>query len=99
MRKLIFIIILANTVTSGYAADIEAGKAKAVTCAACHGVVGISSNPDWPNLAGQQEKYLRKQIKAFRDGMRQDPLMEPMVKSLTNEDIDNLAAYFSSLGN
>jgi cytochrome c553 len=51
----------------------------------------------WPNLAGQKEGYLVKQIKAFRDGVRSDPMMSPMAKPLTDADIDNLAAYFSSL--
>jgi len=78
------------------AADIAAGKAKSMICAACHGANGISVNPMWPNLAGQKEMYLAKQIKAFRDGVRVDPTMQPMVAALTDEDIANLAAYFSS---
>ncbi len=80
-----------------HAADIAAGKAKAVTCAACHGKNGISPNPEWPNLAGQQEVYLKNQIKAFRDGKRKNALMAPMVKGLSDKDIENLAAYFASL--
>jgi len=79
------------------AGDAEAGKAKSATCAGCHGVAGVSSNPMWPNLAGQKEGYLVKQIKAFREGIRTDPMMSPMAKPLSDEDIDNLAAYFSSL--
>jgi cytochrome c553 len=51
----------------------------------------------WPNLAGQKEGYLVKQLKAFRDGVRTDPMMSPMAKPLTDDDIENLAAYFSSL--
>jgi cytochrome c553 len=82
---------------SALAGDAEAGKAKSATCAGCHGVTGVSSNPMWPNLAGQKEGYLVKQIKAFREGIRTDPLMSPMAKPLSDEDIDNLAAYFSSL--
>ena len=97
MQKLISFQILLTVVSSTQAADIEAGKAKSATCAACHGPAGISSNPEWPNLAGQQEIYLKKQITAFRDGDRVDPLMAPMVQSLTDEDIENLAAYFASL--
>lgn len=81
----------------GFAGDPEAGKAKAGVCAACHGVNGISPTDIWPNLAGQKKGYLVKQIKAFRDGTRTDPSMAPMVKSLTDEDIENLAAYFNSL--
>ena len=79
------------------AGDAAAGKAKAATCAGCHGANGISSNPLWPNLAGQKDAYLVKQMKAFRDGSRNDPMMSPMAKPLSDADIDNLAAYFSSL--
>lgn len=80
------------------AGDAAAGKAKAATCIACHGPAGISPNDLWPNLAGQKEGYLVKQIKAFRDGQRADPMMAPMVASLSDKDIEDLAAYFSSLG-
>ncbi|NIP72693.1 MAG: cytochrome c [Gammaproteobacteria bacterium] len=79
------------------AGDVEAGKAKSGTCAGCHGPAGISNNPLWPNLAGQKEQYLAKQMKAFRDGGRTDPVMSPMAKPLSDEDIANLAAYYSSL--
>ncbi len=79
------------------AGDAAAGKAKAVMCAGCHGSDGISLNPLWPNLAGQKEGYLIKQLRAFRDGTRKDPMMEPIAKNLSDEDIENLAAYFSGL--
>ncbi|KAA9130811.1 cytochrome c [Marinihelvus fidelis] len=79
------------------AADPEAGKAKSATCVACHGADGISPNPLWPNLAGQKDQYLVKQMKAFRDGDRKDPLMTPMAAGLSDEDIANLAAYYSGL--
>ena len=79
------------------AGDVDAGKAKAASCAGCHGATGISSNPMWPNLAGQQSGYLVKQMKAFRDGTRNDPMMSPMAKPLTDTDIDNIAAYYNSL--
>ncbi len=77
--------------------DIAAGKAKSTTSAGCHGAKGISANPLWPNLAGQKEGYLAKQLKAFRGGSRKDPMMSGMAKPLSDEDIENLAAYFSSL--
>ena len=80
------------------AGDAAAGKAKSATCVACHGANGISTNDLWPNLAGQKEGYLVKQIKAFRDGQRSDPMMAPMVASLSDADIEDLAAYFASLG-
>jgi cytochrome c553 len=82
------------------AGDVAAGKAKATTvCAACHGANGISpaSFPLYPNLKGQKEGYLVKQLKAFRDGTRTDPVMSGMAKPLTDADIDNVSAYFSSL--
>lgn len=84
----------ANSMAAG---DAEAGKAKAATCAACHGANGISPAPIWPNLAGQKAQYLEKQLKHFRDGERNDPMMAPMAKPLSDQDIADLAAYFSSL--
>lgn len=79
------------------AGDAAAGKAKSGTCAGCHGAAGVSANPLWPNLAGQKDAYLAKQMKAFRDGTRTDPMMSPMAKPLSDDDIANLAAYYSSL--
>lgn len=81
---------------SALAGDVEAGKVKSAMCASCHGVNGISMSPLWPNLAGQKEQYLIKQIKAFRDGTRKDPMMAPMVAALSDADIENLAAYYAS---
>lgn len=68
-------------------------------CIACHGVEGVSSNDSWPNLAGQKKGYLAQEITAFRDGIRKNALMTPMVNTLTNEEIQALAQYFSSLAN
>ena len=90
------ITVLIFTSTSALAGDVAAGKAKAALCASCHGPTGISMSPLWPNLAGQKEQYLIKQIKAFRDGTRQNPMMAPMVAALSDADIENLAAYYSS---
>ncbi|MDH3386732.1 MAG: cytochrome c [Gammaproteobacteria bacterium] len=85
----------ASTAAAG---DAAAGKTKAATCGACHGMNGISPNDLWPNLAGQKEGYLVAQLKAFRDGQRANPMMAPMVAPLSDADIDDLAAYYSSLG-
>jgi cytochrome c553 len=101
--KLLFCVLLLGAVAGpGSAAqagngNTVAGKARSGTCAGCHGVAGISSNPMWPNLAGQQSGYLIKQLKAFRDGSRTDPMMSLMAKPLSDEDIANLAAWYSSL--
>lgn len=80
-----------------FAADIDAGKAKSAVCAACHGGNGISMIPMYPNLAGQKEQYLVLQLKAFRDGDRKNMVMAPMAAGLSDTDIANLSAYFSSL--
>lgn len=74
----------------------EAGQAKSVTCMACHGPDGNSPNPEWPSIAGQHAGYLDQQLRLFRAGERQNVLMTPMAMILTDEDIADLAAYFSS---
>lgn len=94
------LIALAVTVGMSNAAladDIAAGKQKAASCAGCHGTAGVSNNPAWPNLAGQQKVYLAKQLRDFRSGKRVDALMTPMAKPLSDKDINNLAAYYNSL--
>lgn len=79
------------------AGDAAAGKVKAATCAACHGATGCSATDIWPNLAGQKAGYLAKQIKDFKSGARKDPSMTAMVAPLSDADVANVAAYFSSL--
>jgi cytochrome c553 len=75
----------------------EAGKARALTCTACHGPEGNSASPMWPNIAGQNAPYLLAQLKAFKDGSRVDPLMSSQAMMLSDEDMANLAVYFESL--
>jgi cytochrome c553 len=102
MQKILILItltVLSFNVSTSYAADAAAGKAKSAVCAACHGANGISNNDMWPNLAGQKPGYLKLQLTAFRDGNRKNPMMSPMATGLSDEDIANLAAYFASLGN
>lgn len=81
----------------GHAADINAGKAKAEACIACHGANGISTMPDTPSLAGQPDGFLQWQLVYFRGGTRKSQLMGPIAAGLSNEDVRNLAAYFASL--
>jgi cytochrome c553 len=99
MKSSLSVAFGAVLLISGAAAagDIGVGKTKAASCAGCHGVDGISANPLWPNLAGQKAPYLVKQLRAFRDGVRQDPMMSAMARPLSDADIENLAAYYSSL--
>jgi cytochrome c553 len=97
MKHFILLATLTSLIPLSQAANINAGKSKAASCAACHGQKGISANPAWPNLAGQKALYLKNQIIAFRDGARQNAMMSPMVKSLSDEDAANVAAYYESL--
>ena len=92
------VITLASTLCFSLAhADLEAGREKSARCVACHGAVGISPNPSWPNLAGQQKDYLIKQLNDFKQGNRKDPWMSPFAISLSTEDIKDLADFFNSL--
>ncbi len=87
-------LLVAGPAQSG---DIEAGKTKAAACAACHGADGNSVNPEWPNLAGQGAAYLAKQLSEFKSGVRKDPIMMGMAAPLSEQDMQDIAAYFSSL--
>ena len=75
----------------------DAGKAKALTCTACHGPEGNSSNAMWPNIAGQNAPYLLAQLAAFKDGSRVDPLMTSQAMLVSEQDMADLAVYFESL--
>lgn len=99
MKTITTLAVISMLSIHGFAADIDAGKTKASSCAGCHGAAGISAAPTYPNLAGQKAAYLEKQLKAFRDGTRKDPLMNAMAKPLSDRDIANLAAYYESLSN
>jgi cytochrome c553 len=92
-------IIMMSSLAIGpsHAADMNAGKAKAMVCAGCHGSDGVSKNPMFPSLAGQTSTYLDKQLKHFRDGSRENPTMNALAKDLNDNEIENLAAYFASL--
>ncbi|MBF0186537.1 MAG: cytochrome c [Magnetococcales bacterium] len=81
-----------------YAADAAAGEAKAKKCVACHGKTGISKSKAYPNLAGQKEKYLKDQMKAFRDKKRKNGIMNAQMRKFSDDDIANMAAYYASLG-
>jgi len=77
--------------------DAEAGKSKSITCAACHGQDGNSVNPVWPSIAGQHPTYFVEQLQAFKSGARNEPLMMGQVMSLSDEDMRNLAVYYSGM--
>lgn len=90
-------IALSTAANVSIAGDAAAGKAKAASCAGCHGATGISAVPTYPNLAGQKEAYLVKQMKAFKAGDRKDPTMNAMAKPLSDSDMANIAAFYADL--
>jgi cytochrome c553 len=87
-------VLMASPVFAG---DAAAGKGKSMMCGACHGTAGISAVPTYPNLAGQKEAYLTKQLQDFKSGKRNDPTMKGMVAALSEADMADLAAYYASL--
>ncbi len=97
--KRIFIASLATATlaTTSFAADLNAGAAKAKeVCAACHGMDGNSTDPNNPRLAGQWRDYLEKALRDYKSGARNNAIMSGFAKTLTKKDIENLAAYYAS---
>lgn len=90
-------VLLAAGAVPAFAADAAAGKSKAQSCTVCHGALGISTMPDAPHLAGQPEIYVSTQLRRYRSGERKHEVMAVMAKPLTDDDIANLAAWFSSI--
>jgi len=84
----------ATTAAAGQ--DLAAGKARTATCVACHGANGVSPNPAWPSLAGQQKDYMVAALKAYKDGSRKNEMMSGIAKALSDADMEALAAYYSS---
>jgi len=78
------------------AGDADAGKKKSQTCVACHGPDGNSTAPDFPKIAGQHYDYLLKALKDYKSGARKNPVMAPLVANLSQRDVEDLAAYYSS---
>ena len=79
--------------TTGKAAS---GEAKAALCMACHGPNGNSVNPEWPRLAGQSAVYIAEQLRLFKAGVRDNPVMKPLAASLSDQDINDVAVYFEA---
>jgi cytochrome c553 len=81
------------------AGSVETGATKAIVCQACHGANGNSTNPEWPSLAGIGADYIAEQLKNFKEGKRNNPVMMPNAMSLSPGDMADLGAYFDSLTN
>ncbi len=79
------------------AADLVAAKKKVQeVCAACHGLDGISTVPDFPKLAGQYPDYMAKALRDYRSGVRKNAVMAGFATQLTDKDIENLSAYYAA---
>ena len=74
----------------------EAGAGKAAVCGACHGPGGNSTNPEWPKLAGQHSVYTVAALKVLKSGERKNPVMNAQAANLSEQDMNDLAAYFSA---
>lgn len=97
IASLFALSILSTVPGAAHAADPKVGRKKAQMCAACHGIDGISKMPMAPNIAGSPAMYLEKQLKAFRSEERKDETMNVVAKPLSDEDIADLAAWYSGL--
>ena len=101
LLSLFYVFLIAfNLNNPVYSSDVTKGKELSVSCAACHGDNGISLNPTWPKLAGQNPKYLSAQLHEFKkgpEGNRNNAVMYGIAMTLSDSDIEDLAAYYASL--
>ena len=99
MKKIIIILAsllitsLSNPIIA--AGDAEAGQAKTATCMGCHGLAGNSTIPNFPKLAGQGETYILKQLQYFKSGERENAMMAGVASMLSDQDMEDIAAYYS----
>ncbi len=98
-NKILFLFIVALMALPAIAAargNATMGEEKATTCAACHGKDGHSVDPNYPNLAGQHQSYLVKALSDYRAGRRTNAIMAGFAAQLSNQDIEDLASWYSS---
>lgn len=90
-------MVLAAVAPPAAAGDAAAGREKAKICTACHALNGQSLRPDVPHLSAQSEFYVAEQLRLYRSGERKNDTMKIMSAPLSDEDIDNLAAWYASV--
>ena len=90
------ILLLIAPISFSMAGDVEAGKSKSIVCSACHGQDGNSINPLWPSLAGQHKQYTIHTLRAYQNGTRVDAVMQAQVMALTEQDLEDIAAYYNA---
>ena len=89
-------LLLAAGAGPAAAQDVDAGRAKAQACVACHGADGNAVSGDFPSLAGQTWRYIYTQLRDFKEGRRSNPAMAPLVAALSREDMTDIANYFAA---
>ena len=98
LRILVAVVFVVSACGAASAAgDAAAGKKKALQCQTCHGLDGLSKLPEAPNLAGQPVTYLAKSLDEYRKGVRKNDMMSIVAPALSDQDIADLAAYYSSI--
>ena len=97
MQAMLLAVVVALTPALAFGADLVAGQEKVKqVCAACHGQDGNSQSADYPKLGGQYPDYLAKALHDYKSGARKNPIMAGFAATLTDKDIENVAAYFAS---
>ena len=96
-RIALALLVLTGSTLPAQAGDPAAGRQKAIQCQTCHGLDGLAKVPMAPNLAGQPEDYLIKSLTDYKTGDRKNEMMTVVASGLTEADITNLAAYYSSI--
>ncbi|HKS61212.1 MAG TPA: cytochrome c [Xanthobacteraceae bacterium] len=91
------VIALSLHVPAYSAGNVTAGRQKALQCQTCHGLDGLSKMPESPNIAGNPEQYLVRQLNAFRKGERKNEMMSVVVQQLSDQDVADLAAYYAAI--
>jgi cytochrome c553 len=94
---LLLAVVLPWATGDGLAADVAAGRKKAAACVVCHGESGMSTLPNAPHLAGQPALYVAEQLRQFRSGRRPSEVMAVIAKSLSDQDVDDLAAWYEAI--
>ena len=90
----ILLLLASNAFAAG---NVTAGRQKALQCQTCHGLDGLSKIPESPNIAGNPEQYLVRQLNAFRKGERKNEMMSVVVQQLSDQDVADLSAYYAAI--
>lgn len=101
MKRVVIPALLSLALAAPLAAlahgDAAKGKEKAAVCSACHGADGNAPDPQYPRLAGQWDSYLLQALTEYKNGERGNPIMQGFVATLSRQDMEDLAAFYSSL--